>query len=64
MDYCCTWITNTKVKNCFLQFKSKKVAGPDGLTPVIFKYIPGKYFEILELLTEVKHLELNQSPEE
>ena len=33
-----------------MQFKSKKAAGPDGLKPIIFKYMPDKYFEILEVL--------------
>ena len=44
-----TWIT-TKVKNCLLQFKRKKAAGPGGLKPIFFKYMPDKCFEILELL--------------
>ena len=31
-DSCHTWMTNTKVKNCLLQFKSKKAAGPASST--------------------------------
>ena len=48
-DSCLTWITIPKVKDCLLQFKSKKTAGPDGLKPIIFKYMPDKYFGMLEL---------------
>ena len=47
---CGTWITARKIKEVLQKFKSKKVAGLDGLKPIIVSHMQDKYFELLETI--------------
>ena len=45
-----TWITTRRIKDCLLQFKSEKAAGPDGIKPIVFSHMPEKYFEVIKTI--------------
>ena len=45
-----TWITARRIKDCLLQFVSKRAAGPDGIKPIVFSHMPEKYFEVIETI--------------
>ena len=44
------WITPDVVKEALLKFKKKKSPGPDGLMPIVFRYLPDNIFEIITFL--------------
>ena len=43
-----TWITSDLIKIAMDGFQAKKLPGPDGYKPVIFKYLPDNTIETLE----------------
>ena len=45
-----TWITPELVRKSLRMFKPNKAAGPDGLKPIVFKYLPPNAIEILTLI--------------
>ena len=44
------WITEDLVRKSLLQFKPNKAPGPDGLKPIVFKYLPPNAIEILTVI--------------
>ena len=44
------WIDSDLVRKAMLQFKPNKAPGPDGLKPVIFKYLPRNALDVMALI--------------
>ena len=44
------WIDTDLIRKAMKQFKPNKAPGPDGLKPLIFKYLPTSALEILEVI--------------
>lgn len=44
------WIDVDKIRAAMRQFKPNKASGPDGLKPIVFRYLPHNALEVLELI--------------
>ena len=44
------WIDSGLVRKAMKQFKPNKAAGPDGLKPIVFKYLPSNAIDVLTLI--------------
>ena len=44
------WIDSDLVRQAMKQFKPNKAAGPDGLKPIIFKYLPQNALDVITLI--------------
>ena len=44
------WIDDDLVRQSMLQFKPNKAPGPDGLKPIVFKYLPQNAIEVITII--------------
>ena len=44
------WIDSDLIRSAMKKFKPNKAAGPDGLKPIVFKYLPTSALEILSII--------------